>query len=97
MEWSQKSRPLKTDETLSFMKEHRVALHGPNGLYVYGTLDEDGEFSLHLSCGGLMRGTVNDCGEVSLRGPDGRYTGKLDSSGTITLHGPGGYLHGRTN
>ena len=97
MERSQKSRPLKADETLSFMKEHRVALHGPNGLYVYGTLDEDGDFSLHLSSGGSMSGNANEHGEVSLRGPDGKYTGKLDSSGTLTLHGPSGYLHGSAN
>jgi formylmethanofuran dehydrogenase subunit C len=73
----------------------KVLLHGPNGLYVHGTLSSDGGLTLNSSRGHYS-GRADADGRVVIHGPDGSYHGPVDRSGEIKLSGPGGvFLHGK--
>jgi hypothetical protein len=65
----------------------RLALHGPNGLYLQGTVDANGNVGLH-STKGYFHGKLQEDGKLAVHGPNGAYLwGQVPDVEGISLDG----------
>jgi len=57
----------------------KATLYGPDGMYVWGDIQDGGSVGLHDNNGGYYHGTLQEDGSITFHGPNNSYFfGRVD-------------------